>query len=87
MTVIDIKFESAKKNASDLADILQQMINILDSLDEKVNSMRWSGSSANRFKTSIKNVKDELDITYKNQVLPIPTKINNSVKKYQMHEN
>lgn len=87
MAIININYESAKKSASELSDTLQNMIKLLDELEEKVNRMKWSGSSADRFKKSITNAKDELDNIYKNQILPIPSKIEDSVKKYQMYEN
>ena len=86
MVIIDIKFEAAKRNAFEMMECLKKMMVILDELEKKVDSMKWSGSNASRFKNSIKDVKSELDNVYKNKISIIPEKIEASVRNYQMNE-
>ena len=85
--VIDIKgYQSARRCADELLVIIQSMTNIINELEEKVNGMQWSGTSANNFKTSVTQTKESLDDVYNNYIKTIPEKIDDSIRNYQMHE-
>ena len=83
---IDVKFQDAKDKANAMAQEITNMKSILNTLDDQLNSMTWSGNQATDFKKRISDAKEELDSVYTNYVQKIPEQVEASVKKYQNEE-
>lgn len=83
---IESHFEEAKKCASDMNVEIIKMKNILNDLEDCVNSMLWSGTKAEEFKMIVKNAKEELDDIYTKHIINIPLKIEESVGQYKKYE-
>ena len=83
---IDVQFQAAKDKANAMGQEITNMKNILNALDDQLNSMTWSGNQAADFKKRISDAKDELDSVYTNYVQKIPEQVEASVKKYQNEE-
>lgn len=83
---LDIRFNEGIKCAREIESIFRDMTGILDTLDEKINNMTWSGSKAQEFKTTVTNAKEELDTIYKTHISQIPQAVENNIKNYQAVE-
>lgn len=83
---INIQKSKVDQITTQLMDNIQKMQNILNTLSENVNTMTWSGSNAERFKTAINKQKEELNIIYSEYIVKIPEKIEQSISNYQKYE-
>lgn len=83
---VDIQYGLAKNCATSLMDNVNKMRNIINTLEDMVNNMTWSGSNATNFKNTIARNKAELDDIYNNYLAKIPAIIDQSVQNYQKYE-
>lgn len=83
---IESHFDEAMKCASDMNAEIIKMKNILNDLENCVNSMTWGGTKAVEFKDTVNKAKEELDDIYTKHIINIPSKIEESVGKYKKYE-
>lgn len=83
---LDVKFNEGIKCAREIESIFRDMVVSLDTLEDTINNMTWSGAKAEEFKKTVTTAKDELDTVYKTYISQIPQAVENSIKNYQAVE-
>lgn len=83
---IESHFDEAMKCSADMNAEIIKMKNILNDLEDCVNTMTWSGAKAVEFKNTVNKAKEELDDIYTKHIINIPSKIEESVGQYKKYE-